>query len=58
MKYTFYLGCADPAPIENKADDVKDSFCEELKHAFNKVPKHHIEILVGDFSAKVGREEI
>jgi hypothetical protein len=54
----FYLGCAYHVPIENKADDVKDSFCEETKRVFNKFPKHHTEILVGDFSSKVGMKEI
>jgi hypothetical protein len=32
------------APTENKTDDVKDSFYEELKHVFDKFPKYHIKI--------------
>jgi hypothetical protein len=35
-----------------------DSFCEELERVFNKFSKYHIEILLGDFSTKVGREDI
>jgi hypothetical protein len=27
------------APTEDKVGDVKDSFCEEVEHAFNKFPK-------------------
>jgi hypothetical protein len=27
------------APTEDKIDDVKDSFCEELEHVFDKFPK-------------------
>jgi hypothetical protein len=27
------------ALTESKADDVKDSFCEELEHVFDKFPK-------------------
>jgi hypothetical protein len=46
------------APTEDKTDDTKDSFYEELEHVFNKLPKYHMKILLGDFSAKVGREDI
>jgi exonuclease III len=46
------------APTEDKTDDVKDSFCEELERAFDKFPKYHTKILLGDFNAKVGREDI
>jgi hypothetical protein len=45
------------APIEDKSDDVKDRFYEELEHVFNKFPKYHIKILL-DFNAKVGRADI
>jgi hypothetical protein len=37
---------------------VKDSFYEELERVFDKFPKSHMKILLGDFSAKVGREDI
>jgi hypothetical protein len=37
---------------------VKDRFYEELEYVFDKAPKYHMKILLGDFSAKVGREEI
>jgi hypothetical protein len=37
---------------------VKDSFYEELERVFDKFPKYHMKILLGDFSAKVGREDI
>jgi hypothetical protein len=30
----------------------------ELECVFDKFPKYHIKILVGDFNAKVGREDI
>jgi exonuclease III len=45
-------------PTEDKTDDVKDSFYEELERVFDKFPKHHMKILLGDFIAKVGREDI
>jgi hypothetical protein len=31
---------------------------EELERVFDKFPKYHIKILLGDFSAKVGRQDI
>jgi exonuclease III len=46
------------APTEDKTDDVKDSFYKELEHVFDKFPKYHMKILLGDFSAKVGRQDI
>jgi hypothetical protein len=48
----------DHAPTEDKTDDVNDSFYEELECVFDKFPKYHMKILLGDFSAKVGREDI
>jgi hypothetical protein len=46
------------APTEDKIDDMKNSFYEELECVFNKFPKYNMEILLGDFSAKVGTEDI
>jgi hypothetical protein len=43
------------APTEDKTDDVKDSFYEELESVFDKFPKYHMKILLGDSNAKVGR---
>jgi hypothetical protein len=45
-------------PQQDKTDDVKDSFYEELECVFDKYPKYHMNILLGDFNAKVGREDI
>jgi endonuclease/exonuclease/phosphatase family metal-dependent hydrolase len=46
------------APIENKDDDIKDSFYEELEQIFDQFLRYHMKILMGDFNAKVGREDI
>jgi hypothetical protein len=46
------------APTETKDDDIKDSFYEEIEHAFYQFPRYHMKILLGDFNAKVGREDI
>jgi exonuclease III len=46
------------APTEDKNYDVRDSFYEEVERVFDKLPKYHMKILLGDFNAKVGREDI
>jgi hypothetical protein len=37
---------------------MKGSFCEEVEYAFNKFPKYHIKILLGDFNANIGKGDI
>jgi endonuclease/exonuclease/phosphatase family metal-dependent hydrolase len=46
------------APTEDKVDDMKNRFYEELVRVIEKFPKYHMNILQGDFNAKVGREDI
>jgi hypothetical protein len=46
------------APSEDKIDDKKGRFYEELEHVFDNFPKYHMNILLRDFNAKVGREDI
>ena len=46
------------APSEDKSDDSKDSFYEELQQVFYHFPRYHMKILLGDFNAKVGRENM
>jgi hypothetical protein len=46
------------APCEDKGDDVKDSFYEEQGRVFDQFPRYDTKILLCDFNAKVGRENI
>jgi hypothetical protein len=46
------------APTEDKIDDVNNSFCKKLERVFDKFPKYRMKILLGDFGAKVGKEDI
>jgi hypothetical protein len=46
------------APTEDKTNDMKDSFHEKLERVFDKFLKYHMKILLGDFNADVGREDI
>ena len=45
-------------PRKEKSDDSKERFYEELEHVFDHFPKYNMKILLGDFSAKVERENI
>ena len=46
------------APSEEKSDGSKDSFYEEIDQVFEHFPKYDTKVLLGDFNAKVGRENI
>jgi hypothetical protein len=46
------------APTEDKFDDMKDRLLEEMECVFDKYPNYHMKILLGDFNAKVGKEDI
>jgi exonuclease III len=46
------------APSEEKSEELKDSFYEELEEMFDQFPKYYMKILLGDVNAKLGREDI
>jgi hypothetical protein len=46
------------ASTENEIDHMKGSFYGEIKSVFDKFPKYGMKILLGDFNAKIGREDI
>jgi len=46
------------APTEEKSDDSKDSFYEELEQVFDHFPTYHTKIMSRDFNAKLEREDI
>ena len=46
------------APSEEKSDDTNNSFYEELEQGFDHFPKYRAKILVVEFNAKLGREDI
>jgi hypothetical protein len=45
-------------PCEDKGDDEKDNFLEKLGRVFEQFPRYDMKIILGDFYAKVGRENI
>jgi hypothetical protein len=47
-----------PAPNEDKDDNIKDSFYDKQEQVFDQFPRYHMKILLGDFNAKEGREDI
>jgi hypothetical protein len=65
MSYIILRGCwchiivlKIRAPVEDKIHNVKHSFYTELELVFYKFPKYHMKILLGDFNAKAGRENV
>ena len=46
------------ASSEEKSDEAKDSFYEELEQVFDHFPKYQMKMLLGEFNAKVGRQNI
>jgi len=64
MSYIVLRGCRPNiivldvyAPCEEKSDDSKISFYDELGQVcFYYFPKHHMNIMLGNFNTKVGRE--
>jgi hypothetical protein len=65
MSYIILRGCCCNSivlnvhnPREDKIDDKKISFYEELESVLDKFSKHHIKILLEDFNAKIDRENV
>ena len=46
------------AASDEKSDDSKDSFYEELEQGFDYFPKYHTKTLLGDFNGKLGIKDI
>jgi hypothetical protein len=46
------------APCEDKSDGVGDNFYEQLGLAFDQLPRYNTKKMLGDFNAKVDREDI
>ncbi|XP_063677758.1 uncharacterized protein LOC134813809 [Bolinopsis microptera] len=44
------------APTEDAQDSVKDDFYQQLGGSFDSLPSHDVKILLGDFNAKIGRD--
>uniref|UniRef100_A0A1B0DRK3 Uncharacterized protein n=1 Tax=Phlebotomus papatasi TaxID=29031 RepID=A0A1B0DRK3_PHLPP len=45
------------APTLDKSDDIKEEFYAKLEEEYDKVPKYDVKLILGDFNAKIGREE-
>jgi exonuclease III len=55
FNYSFI--CAH-APTEEKDDDKKDTFYEDLDRTYEECPKRDIKIIIGVLNAKIGQEEM
>jgi hypothetical protein len=45
-------------PNADKDNDIRNSIYEEIEQVFDQFRRNHTKILVGDFNAKLGREDI
>jgi hypothetical protein len=45
-------------PCKDTSDDIKNSIYEKIGRVFDQFPRYDTKILLGDFNAKVGREDI
>ncbi len=46
------------APTTNHSDDAVDDFYKMLQHTIDNIPRRDIKILMGDFNAQVGRDNV
>jgi len=46
------------APTDDKKQDEKETFYEDLNTIFQSTPKSQLKIIRGNFNAKIGKEEI
>ncbi|XP_060842503.1 craniofacial development protein 2-like [Rhopalosiphum padi] len=45
------------APTEEKSEEIKNAFYEELDRIYDALPTGKPKIILGDFNAKIGKEE-
>jgi len=45
------------APTNEKDDQEKESFYENLEDVYNRIPKYDMVIILGDFNAKIGKQD-
>lgn len=46
------------APTEEKEEQEKKVFYEELELAWNRTSRHDVKVVLGNFKAKLGRESL
>ena len=46
------------APTNEADDEVKDDFYEQLQKIVDEVPRHDMLLVIGDWNAKVGEQQI
>ncbi|XP_073986277.1 uncharacterized protein [Rhodnius prolixus] len=45
------------APTEDTEAETKEEFYAGLEQVYNRIPNHDVKLLLGDFNAKVGKEQ-
>ena len=45
------------APTESVTEEQKEQFYEDLNRCCDQIPKHDALLILGDFNAKIGKEQ-
>jgi exonuclease III len=46
------------APTEDKNNDIKSAYYEELENIYDTLPRNTVKIIIEDFNAEIGREPV
>jgi hypothetical protein len=57
-KFNNFTTISTHAPTEEKDQLIKDTFYGKLNQIYQRIPAHDTKTIVGDFNARIGREEI
>jgi len=58
VRWCNFIVCNVHVPSEERRNDLIDRFYEKLEQVFYNFPKYRMKIPLGDFNAKVGKENV
>jgi uncharacterized protein YehS (DUF1456 family) len=44
------------APTEDKEEDVKDYFSQQMEKTYDSIPRNNMKVILGGLNAKIGKE--
>ncbi|PNF18598.1 hypothetical protein B7P43_G06255 [Cryptotermes secundus] len=45
------------APTEEKEEEAKDCFCQQMEETYDSIPSNDMKVILGDLNAKIGKEK-
>ncbi|XP_072937456.1 uncharacterized protein [Epargyreus clarus] len=58
QRYNIIIAALQEVRWPGQDDDIKDTFYADLELVYDQAPEYDIKIVLGDFNAKIGKEEI